>query len=50
MKVMIPWARVGLLIGKLVKSARGGIDKEEAEDLLGDLADIAAYIAIQLTR
>lgn len=48
MSIKIPWARVGLLIGKLVKSARGGIDKEEAEDLLADLADIAVFIATQL--
>ena len=47
--IKIPWIKVGLLIGKLVKSARGGIDKEEAQDLLGDLADIAADIAIQLS-
>jgi len=50
MTIKIPWAKVGLLIGKLVKSARGGIDKDEAEDLLGDLAEIAAQIAIQLAK
>ena len=50
MKIKVPWPRVGILIGKLVKSASGGIDKEEAEDLLKDIADIVAFIAIQLTN
>jgi len=48
MKIRIPWVRVGMLIGKLVKAAKGGIDKEEAEDLLSDLAEIAVQIAVQL--
>lgn len=50
MKIKIPWASVGLLIGKLVKSARGGIDKDEAEDLLGDLAEITVLITLQLVK
>ena len=46
--IKLPWAKIGLLVGKLVKSARGGIDKTEAEDLLGDLADIVTSITMQL--
>ena len=47
-KITIPWVRVGMLLGKLVKSARGGINKDEAEDLLTDLAELATMIALQL--
>jgi hypothetical protein len=50
MLIKIPWAKVGILIGKLVKSARGGIDRDEAEELLGDLAEIVSLIAIQLVN
>jgi hypothetical protein len=46
--IKLPWAQIGLTIGKLVRSARGGIDKAEAEDLLGDLADIITYITLQI--
>lgn len=48
MKITIPWIRIGILIGKLVKLSRGGIDKKEAEELLGDLGDLIASISIQL--
>jgi hypothetical protein len=50
MTIKIPWIKVGLLLGSLVKAAKGGIDKEEAQDLLGDLAEIAAHIALQLSK
>jgi hypothetical protein len=46
--IKVPWGMIGQLVGKLIKSARGGIDKAEAEDLLGDLADIITFITIQL--
>ena len=46
--IKLPWSQIGMLIGKLVKSSRGGIDKQEAEDLLGDLADIITFITIQI--
>ena len=46
--IKLPWGQIGRLVGKLVKSAKGGIDKEEAEDLLGDLADIVTFITLQL--
>jgi hypothetical protein len=50
MTIKIPWVKVGLLLGSLVKAAKGGIDKEEAQDLLSDLAEIAAHIALQLAQ
>lgn len=43
--IKVPWAKVVLLITALVKSAKGGITKEEAEDLLEQLADIIVHIA-----
>lgn len=46
--IKLPWSQIGLLIGKLVKASRGGVDKAEAEDLLGDLADIITFITIQI--
>jgi hypothetical protein len=46
--VKSPWSLVGILIGELVRSARGGISKEEAEELLGHLADIIADVSIQI--
>jgi len=46
--IKLPWSQIGLLIGKLVKASRGGIDKTEAEDLLGDLADIITFITLQI--
>jgi hypothetical protein len=48
MKIKVPWIMIGALLGKLVKSAKGGIDKDEAEDLLTDLAEIAVFITRQL--
>ena len=44
--IKLPWSQIGLLIGKLVKASRGGVDKVEAEDLLGDLADIITFITM----
>jgi len=43
--VKVPWAKVAMLIGALIKSAKGGISKEEAEDLLEQLSDIVVHIA-----
>lgn len=43
--IRVPWGKVGLLIGTLVKSAKGGISKEEAEELLEQLAEIVVYIS-----
>ena len=46
--IKLPWASIGLLIGKLVKVSRGGIDRAEAEDLAGDLAEIITFITLQI--
>ncbi len=43
--VKIPWAKVAILIATLVKSAKGGISKDEAEELLEQLSDIIVHIA-----
>jgi len=43
--VKIPWGKVALLISTLVKSAKGGINKEEGEELLEQLSDIIVHIA-----
>lgn len=44
MKVKIPIARLIALVGKLIKAAKGGISKEEAEELGHDLLEIALSI------
>lgn len=41
----MPWSKVGVLIATLIKSARGGISKEE-EELLEQLADVVAHLAV----
>lgn len=46
--IKLPWSQIGLLIGKLVKVSRGGIDSAEAEDLAGDLAEIITFITLQI--
>ena len=43
--VKIPWSKVAVLIATLVRSAKGGISKEEGEELLEQLADIIVHIA-----
>lgn len=43
--VKIPWAKVALLIATLVRAAKGGISKEEGEELLEQLADIIVHVA-----
>lgn len=41
----IPLGKVFSLIAKLIKLSKGGLSKEEALELLQDLAEIAAEIA-----
>ena len=48
MKIKIPWILAGALLNELFKSARGGIDKEEAEKLIANLAEIIVVITKQL--
>ncbi len=44
--VKVPWSKVGILIATLIKSAKGGISKEESEELLEQLADVIAHLAV----
>jgi len=44
--VKVPWAKVALLVSTLIKSARGGITKEESEELLEQLSEIIVYLAV----
>jgi hypothetical protein len=44
--IRVPWSKVGMLIATLIKSARGGISKEESEELLEQLADVVAHLAV----
>lgn len=46
--VKVPWSKVALLIATLIRSARGGITKEEAEELLEQLGDIIVHLALGL--
>lgn len=40
----LPWSNIMSLISKLVRYGKGGIDKEEAADLAGDLLLLAAHL------
>lgn len=44
--VKVPWAKVALLVSTLIKSARGGITKEESEELLEQLSEIIVHLAV----
>jgi hypothetical protein len=44
--VKVPWSKVALLVSTLIKSARGGINKEEAEELLEQLSEIIVHLAV----
>lgn len=44
--VKVPWSKVALLVSTLIKSARGGITKEEAEELLEQLSEIIVHLAV----
>ncbi len=46
--VKVPWAKVAILIATLVRSAKGGISKDEAEELLEQLSDIIVHLATGL--
>lgn len=47
-KLNIPWPRIGLLLGRLVKASAGGVTRAEAEELLKELIEIATSIGKQL--
>lgn len=44
--VKVPWSKVALLVSTLIKSARGGITKEESEELLEQLSEIIVHLAV----
>ena len=44
--VKVPWSKVAVLIATLIKSAKGGISREEAEELLEQLSDIIVHLAV----
>lgn len=44
--IKVPWSKVAILIGTLVRSAKGGINKDEAEELLEQLSDIIVHLAL----
>lgn len=46
--VKVPWSKVALLIATLVRSAKGGITREESEELLEQLSDIIVHLAVGL--
>jgi hypothetical protein len=46
--IRVPWGKVGVLIGMLIKSAKGGINREEAEELLEQLADIIIHLSVSV--
>jgi hypothetical protein len=46
--VKVPWSKVAILIATLVRSAKGGISKDEAEELLEQLSDIIVHLATGL--
>lgn len=41
----LPLAAIIKIIGKLIRYAKGGIDKDEATDLIEDLLRIVAHLA-----
>jgi len=46
--IKVPWAKVAILIATLVRSSKGGISKDEAEELLEQLTDIIVHLATGL--
>jgi hypothetical protein len=48
MKIKLPIVKIAKLIGTLIRSAKGGIDEAEAEDLLEQLSDVVVIIVTQV--
>ena len=48
--VKLPIVKIMRLIGKLIKSSKGGLSKEEALDLLEDLSSLSFDIAERFDR
>ena len=50
MYIKLPIVKIAKLIGTLVKSAKGGIDEAEAEELLEQLSDLVVIIITQIAK
>jgi hypothetical protein len=48
--VKLPIVKIMRLIGKLIRSSKGGLTKEEALDLLEDLSSLSFDIAERFDR
>lgn len=48
--VKLPIVKIMRLIGKLIRSSKGGLSKEEALDLLEDLSSLSFDIAERFDR
>jgi len=48
--VKLPIEKIMRLIGKLIRSSKGGLSKEEALDLLEDLSSLSFDIAERFDR
>jgi hypothetical protein len=46
--VKLPWSQIARIIATLIKSARGGISREEGEELIELLAELLAALATGL--
>jgi hypothetical protein len=44
--IKVPWSKVALLIATLIRSAKGGITRDEAEELLEQLGDIIVHLTV----
>jgi anti-anti-sigma regulatory factor len=50
MSIKLPIVKIAKLIGTLVKSAKGGIDDAEAQELLEQLSDLIVIIVTQIAK
>lgn len=46
--IKVPWSKVAILIATLIRSAKGGITKEESEELLEQMGEIIVHLAVGL--
>jgi hypothetical protein len=50
MPIKLPIVKIAKLIGTLIRSAKGGIDEAEAEELLEQLSDVVVIIITQIAK
>jgi anti-anti-sigma regulatory factor len=50
MSIKLPIVKIAKLIGTLIRSAKGGIDEAEAEELLEQLSDVVVIIITQIAK